>query len=245
MRRRTGYVLFASLVAVLVAAPALAQRLDSARLVQAPDGVLFVITDGTRHRVTPAQMSYAELGAIPEGPALALGQLAPAPGAASGPKRVVVPSAEMGLSRDKPIPLGWTCSCTIDRAGLVSKFDVTITDVVQDAQAMVQGMNRFNKPPRENGRYVAVYVDIKYIDGPRDQAYTIQETDFHAVATDEVLRDGSPLLFAGNERRTRQDVYPGAYVHGWNFFELTTDRPAVMVWPFSLLGERGIWFALQ
>src|SRR5919112_1767766 len=47
-------------------------------------------------------------------------------GYVAAPRQIVVPSVELGLSQRRPIPLGATCSCTIDRVGLTSQFDITV-----------------------------------------------------------------------------------------------------------------------
>jgi hypothetical protein len=246
-------------VALMAAWPAVAAiGLEDARLVVAPDGVLFVIHDGVRYRVTPRQMSAAELGAIPEGPTLPVGLLAPPPVAAPAPEPTTVrPTAAQGLTREAPIPLGWTCSCTIDRGGAISQFDIAVVRVLRDAQPMIQAANRFNKPPREGAVYLGVLLDIKYISGPQDQAYTIAESDFRAAASDAKLRDPSELLGfsqpvapagaipGSTSSRLRADVYPGSTLRGWVFFEIPVAETATLAWEFSFLGERAVWFALQ
>ncbi len=246
-------------VGVVVGWPALAvAQLPEARLALAPDGVLFLIQEGVRYRVTPAQMSYAELGAIQEGPPLAAGSIAArSAGPTAGSPRVVRPAPGMGLSREEPIPLGWTCSCTIDRSGLISQFDITVASVVPDAYPLVLRANRFNKPPREGAAYVGVLVDMKYIRGPEDQAYSVAESDYHASAGDEKLRDPATLIgfsepFApsgtipgGPVPRLRADVYPGSTLTAWVFFELPRGQAGTVVWEYSFVGERGVWFALQ
>jgi len=160
-------------------------------------------------------------------------------------RRLVVPSIEIGLTRDRPIPLGATCACTIDRVGLTSQFDITVLDVVQDAYGMVQQMNRFNRPPRPGARYVAAYVGQQYVAGPENQAYTASEADWHATTTDARLADSAQVIHVEPEYRPRADVYPTNYVNGWLLFELPVNRPAYLVWKYNFVGERGIWFALQ
>ena len=64
------------------------------------------------------------------------------------PRQIVFPSISLGLTRDRPIPLGATCSCTIDRVGLTSQFDITVLTVDPDAMALVLQLNRFNRQPR-------------------------------------------------------------------------------------------------
>src|SRR3712207_224976 len=59
--------------------PVLAQSLQQAQLLAAPDGVLFVVSEGVRYRVTPRPATEAELVAIPEGSPLPPGLLAPVP----------------------------------------------------------------------------------------------------------------------------------------------------------------------
>lgn len=235
--------------------PVLADRIDDARLTVAPDGVLFVIQDGVRYRVTPRPASEAELGAIPEGEPLPVGLLAPpsptpeAPAASPSPEpgpphpRVIRPSASLGLSREAPIPLGATCSCTIDRAGLISQFDITVIRVLEDAYPFLQQANRFTLPPRPTARYVGVLIDLKYVRGPEDQAYTILPFDFRGSALDELLRDPAAVISPAPE--IEADVYPGATIVGWVFFELPRDQPIAMVWQYSFVGERGVWFALR
>ena len=161
------------------------------------------------------------------------------------PREIIVPSIELGLSQRRPIPLGTTCSCTIDRVGLTSQFDITVLDVVPDAYAMVQQLNRFNRPPRPGARYVAVYVGQQYIAGPTNQAYTTSEADWKATTTDERLSDVAQLLHTEVEYRPRADVYPANYVNGWLIYELPVNRPAFLVWNYNFVGERGVWFALQ
>lgn len=160
-------------------------------------------------------------------------------------RQLVVPSIEIGMTQSRPIPLGVTCSCTIDRVGLTSQFDITVINVVHDAYGMVQQLNRFNRPPRPGARYVAAYVGQQYIAGPQSQAYTTSEADWHATTTDERLSDTAPLLHTEMEYRPRADVYPVNYVNGWLYFELPVNRPAFLVWNYNFVGERGIWFALQ
>ncbi|MFN8633127.1 MAG: hypothetical protein U0893_04670 [Chloroflexota bacterium] len=160
-------------------------------------------------------------------------------------RQVVFPSIALGLTQQRPIPLGVTCSCTIDRVGLVSQFDITVLQVVPDAYQMVLQLNRFNKPPRNGARYVGVYVGQQYVAGPQNQAYTTSEADWKATATDERLSDVAQLLHVDQEYRPRADVYPANYVNGWLIFELPVNRPAFMVWNYNFVGERGIWFALQ
>ena len=234
-------------LAVVAAWPALAALgLEEARLLQAPDGVLFVVHEGLRYRVTPRPATEAELAAIPEGPALPPGLLAPQPSPVPSPEpgpRVVEPTTEQGLARGAPLPLGATCSCTIDRAGRVSQFDITVVRVLRDAYPLLLQGNRFNKPPAEGNTYVGVLIDQKYIAGPEDQAYSILPTDFRAAPTTERLRDPSAVINPGP--RMEADVYPGATLSGWVFFELPVNEPALMVWQSSFLGERGVWFALQ
>ena len=53
------------------------------------------------------------------------------------------------------------------------------------------------------------------------------------------------MFHTETEYRPRADVFPGNYVNGWLVFELPVNRPAYLVWNYSFLGERGIWFALQ
>lgn len=160
-------------------------------------------------------------------------------------RQIVIPTFEVGLSRQRPIPVGVTCSCTIDRVGQISQFDITVIEVVQDASAMVQQLNRFNRPPRPGARYVAAYVGQQYIAGPQDQAYFATEADWHSTATDGRLSDVAQLLRTEIEYRPRAEVYPQNYVNGWLIFELPINRPAFMVWKYNFVGERGIWFALQ
>ena len=160
-------------------------------------------------------------------------------------RRVVVPSIELGLTVQRPIPIGVTCSCTIDRVGLVSQFDITVIDVVQDAMAMVQQLNRFNRPPRPGARYLAAYVGQQYVAGPENQAYTDSEADWKSTANDGRLSDTAALLHTEVEFRPKADVYPGNYVNGWLIYELPINRPAYLVWNYNFVGERGIWFALQ
>ncbi len=230
----------------LVAPVLAALGFQEARLLQAPDGVLFVVDEGVRYRVTPRPATEAELGAIPEGPPLATGLLAPppspAPLAAPGPP-VVEPTSELGLSREAPIPLGAICACTIDRAGQISRFDVSVVRVLRDAYPFLQQGNRFNRPAAEGNTYIGVLVSQAYISGPEDQAYTILPTDVRGASATERLRDPSAVINPGP--RLEGDVYPGGAVTGWVFFELPANEPAVMVWQSSFLGERGVWFALQ
>jgi len=160
-------------------------------------------------------------------------------------RQVVFPGVEVGLTRQRPIPLGVTCSCTIDRTGLTSQFDITVVDVTRDAIAMVQQLNRFNRPPRPGAHYVAAYVGQQYIAGPRNQAYTTSDADWHATTTDERLSDTAQLFHTETEYRPRADVFPGDYVNGWLIFELPLNRPAFLVWNYNFVGERGVWFALQ
>jgi hypothetical protein len=160
-------------------------------------------------------------------------------------RQLVVPSIEMGLTQSRPIPLGATCSCTLDRVGLTSQYDITVLDVVQDAYGMVQQLNRFNRPARPGARYVAAYVGQQYIAGPQSQAYTISTADWHATTTDQRLSDVSQLIHTEMDYRPRADVYAVNYVNGWLYFELPVDRPAFLVWNYNFVGERGIWFALQ
>jgi hypothetical protein len=206
---------------------------------------------------TPALAAEASAVAASTGVARTLGVAAPQPailddttnatdgGFIAKPRQVVFPSIELGLSRSRPIPLGVTCSCTIDRVGLVSQFDITVLDVVPDAIAMVQQLNRFNKPARPGARFVAAYVGQQYIAGPQNQAYTTSEADWHATTTDERLSDTAQLFHTDQEYRPKADVYPGDYVNGWLIFELPVNRPAYLVWNYNFVGERGIWFALQ
>jgi hypothetical protein len=160
-------------------------------------------------------------------------------------RSVVIPSVELGLTQQRPIPLGVTCSCAVDRVGQTSQFDITVIEVVQDANAMVLQLNRFNRPPRAGARYVAAYVGQQYIAGPVDQAYTTSEADWKATATDQRLSDTALLLHTDVEYRPRADVFPKNYVNGWLIYELPLNRPAFLVWNYSFVGERGIWFALQ
>jgi hypothetical protein len=160
-------------------------------------------------------------------------------------RQIIIPGIELGLSRQRPIPLGATCSCTIDRVGLTSQFDITVLEVVQDAQALVMQLNRFNKPARPGARYVAAYVGQQYIAGPQNQAYTTTDSDWKATATDQRLSDTAQLFHTDVEYRPRADVYPSNYVNGWLVFELPLNRPAFLVWNYNFVGERGIWFALQ
>jgi hypothetical protein len=160
-------------------------------------------------------------------------------------RQLIVPSIEVGLTQDRPIPLGVTCSCTIDRTGLVSQFDLTVIEVVQDAYPMVRQLNRFNRPPRPGARYVAAYVGQQYIAGPENQAYTISDADWKATASDQRLSDTAQLLHQEPEYRPRAEVFPSNYVNGWLIFELPLDRPAYLIWNYNFVGERGVWFALQ
>jgi hypothetical protein len=261
MKRSSSLVILSTLlIAAVLALPTLAAgTLEEARIAIAPDGVLFLISDGVKYRVTPQEMSAAELGAIPEGAPLPVGRLAPLPDpqpAAAAP-RVVRPGPDLGLSRERPIPLGWTCSCTTDRAGLISQFDITVVRVEMLAFEAVQAANRFNKPPQDGNSYYGVLVDMKYIAGPREQAFTVVEADYRAVSTDAKLRDPSsligfpePVAPAGPipgapVPQLRADVYPGSTLTGWVYFELPRGQPAAAVWKYSSLGERGVWFALQ
>ena len=160
-------------------------------------------------------------------------------------RQVVFPSIEVGLTPQHPIPIGVTCSCTIDRVGLTSQFDITVIEVVQDAYAMVQQLNRFNRPPRPGARYLAAYVGQQYVAGPANQAYTTSEADWKSTATDGRLSDTAQLLHTEIEYRPRADVFPPNYVNGWLIYELPVNRPAFLVWNYNFVGERGIWFALQ
>jgi hypothetical protein len=160
-------------------------------------------------------------------------------------RQLVIPSIEIGLSPQRPIPIGVTCSCTIDRVGLTSQFDITVIEVVQDAYAMVQQLNRFNRQPRPGARYVAAYVGQQYVAGPDNQAYTATEADWKSTANDGRLSDTAQLLHTEVEYRPRADVYPRNYVNGWLIYELPVNRPAYLVWNYNFVGERGIWFALQ
>jgi hypothetical protein len=166
-------------------------------------------------------------------------------GLTATPRQIIVPSVQVGLSRDRPIPLGATCSCTIDRTGLVSQFDITVLEVVPDAWAMIQQLNRFNPPPMAGYRYVGVYVGQQYIAGPENQAYTTTDSDWKATSTMERLRDVEQLFHINQEYRPRADVYPGNYVNGWLFFELPLNKPAFLAWNYNFVGERAVWFALQ
>jgi hypothetical protein len=160
-------------------------------------------------------------------------------------RQSVIPSVQVGLSRAQPIPLGVTCSCTIDRVGLTSQFDITVITVDQDAIAIVLQLNRFNRPPHPGFRYVAAYVGQQYVAGPQDQAYTTSEADWKATTTDDRLSDTAQLFHTDTDYRPRADVYPGNYVNGWLIYELAVDRPAFLVWNYNFVGERGVWFALQ
>jgi hypothetical protein len=160
-------------------------------------------------------------------------------------RQFIVPNIEVGLTQDRPIPLGVTCSCAIDRTGLTSQFDLTVIEVVPDAMKMVMQLNRFNRPPRPGARYVGVYVGHQYIAGPENQAYTISEADWKATTTDQRLSDAAQLLHGEQEYRPRADIFPDNYVNGWLIFELPVNRPAYLVWNYNFVGERGVWFALQ
>jgi len=160
-------------------------------------------------------------------------------------RQIVVPSIRVGLSPQQAIPIGTTCSCTIDRVGLTSQFDITVIEVVQDASAMVQQLHRFNRPPRPGARYVAAYVGQQYIAGPDNQAYTSSEADWKSMANDGRLSDTAQLLHTEIEYRPKADVFPRNYVNGWLIYELPINRPAYLVWNYNFVGERGVWFALQ
>jgi hypothetical protein len=206
---------------------------------------------------TPAIGAEASSGPVSTGAVRTVGVAAPRPaflddtpdatdgGFIAKPRQVVFPSIELGLSQQRPIPLGATCSCTIDRVGLVSQFDITVLDVVPDAITMVQQLNRFNRPARPGARFVAAYVGQQYIAGPQNQAYTTSDADWHATTTDQRLSDTSQLFHNEQEYRPKADILPGDYVNGWLIFELPVDRPAYLVWNYNFVGERGIWFALQ
>jgi hypothetical protein len=232
-------LVFASIASIGLAAPAAEDQ-----IFQTPEGELYIDRNGLRYRVSPLPLTPDGLQSTTESTKLAPGSVNVPGGAALGP-RVVKPSAAMGLSRERPIPLGWTCSCSTDRSGQVSSFDISISRVEPDALGLVQAANRFNRPPRPGALYIAAYVEMKYLGGPQDQAYTISEADFHATTSDANERDSAAIIFESVENRVRGDYYPGSYAHGWLIFELSVGRPAFLVWNNSFVGERGVWFALE
>ena len=137
-----------------------------------------------------------------------------------------------------------TCSCTIDRVGLTSQFDITVIEVVQDAYLMVQQLTL--QPTASAGRPLPRRLRGPAVRGGlENQAYTTTEADWKSTATDGRLSDTAQLLHTEVEYRPRADVFPRNYVNGWLIYELPVNRPAYLVWNYNFVGERGIWFALQ
>ena len=138
-----------------------------------------------------------------------------------------------------------TCSCTIDRVGLTSQFDITVIEVVQDAYLMVQQLNRFNRPPRPGARYLAAYVGQQYVAGLGEPGVHDErgglEVDGQRRAAE---RHGAAPPHRGRVPPARRRLPPN-YVNGWLIYELPVNRPAYLVWNYNFVGERGIWFALQ
>ncbi|MCC6174527.1 MAG: hypothetical protein IT305_04410 [Chloroflexi bacterium] len=164
---------------------------------------------------------------------------------AAVPRRIVVPSEEYGLSRERPIPFGWTCSCTIDRVGLTSQFDITMLRVDPDAYTLLREESRFNRPPAFDRRWLGVYVGLQYIAGPQDVAYHVSGNDFVVVDSTQLVHDLGALLRLGPDYQPNADVFPGNFVNGWVFFQTFEDKPAVIGWRYSFVGQRAIWFALR
>jgi hypothetical protein len=249
-RARVGAVAVAAWLAVASIGPALPVGAQSAPEGQAGPG--FGTDVGTPPGLDPGASPVQPSGVVrtvegthtTEGDARDVSERAE--NVARPPTRIVVPGEEgLGLTRDNPIPLGATCSCTIDRTGTISQFDITVLQVVRDAYPMIQQLNRFNPPPRPLHTYVAVYVGQQYIAGPENVAFTVSESDFRAAANDRQLEETLPLVRTPVQWRLQYDVYPGNYVNGWLFYELPVNRPAVLAWRYSYFGERAIWFALQ
>ena len=74
-----GAAMAAAVILIVSLASMAAAQSAPWRLVQPSDGSLWVIADGVRHRVAPANIADAELAAIPEGGAWSDGSLADAP----------------------------------------------------------------------------------------------------------------------------------------------------------------------
>ena len=106
MRRLMGGGL-ATILAVLWLVVAVSAQVSPLQLVSAGDGTLFVLANGVRHRIVPAVMSDADLGAIPEAEAWDAGTLAAALGAAGSnagaSSGVMLPAtAGTGTAADDP-----------------------------------------------------------------------------------------------------------------------------------------------
>lgn len=155
----------------------------------------------------------------------------------------VVEDNKLG-SRKNPVPLGSTVyydgtNTIFDKY----KVDITFTQVIrgEEAWALVQKGNEFNKPAPEGKEYLMIKVKIKAFESENDEKIDINAASFDLVSKDGVKYDDFTIV-SGVEPQLKE-MYAGAEQEGYIVFTVNIgDEPTVV---FLDRNNGGVWFSLK
>lgn len=155
---------------------------------------------------------------------------------ASGTDETAEP--ELG-TKDNPLPLGTSAR--------IGDWEVTVTDVVLNANDLIASTNEFNEPPVEGSQYVLVNVKGKYVGEESgtfwvDMAYKFLGAGGNTYdGTESMAVTPNPIMDAG-------ETFPGAEITGDLLYEVPSDQVeggALIVEELMSFDDSRVFFAIK
>ena len=155
-----------------------------------------------------------------------------------------VPLAELGLSRDNPLPMGeWLLT--------PEGIKVTMVNLIEGNQAwgIIQEANMFNDPPGEGMHYVIVTVKVKNISS-EDEPCLVSDIDFELIGSSNKVfhcYDRSVVLpDEGSLSELWIELYHGGEEIGsLHFYTPEDETNLVLIWASGFRSENKRFFEVR
>jgi len=108
--------------------------------------------------------------------------------------------------------------------GETKHFTLTIAEVHRGKAAWdkIIAANQFNDPPAAGMEYLLLSVKVDYVEGPADEALTLDQWDFRIVSKGQILE---PVAVVEPEPEFDVSFFPGASGGGWMAWPVYVDDP--------------------
>ncbi|MEP7289124.1 MAG: hypothetical protein ABI947_25505 [Chloroflexota bacterium] len=156
-------------------------------------------------------------------------------------------ASEQAGTRDNPVPITNWKTITQDHKVVQIAFTQVLRGL--DGLPLILQANSFNKPPRLNMEYAAVYVQVKYVNGPTGSSISVSPNDFAVFGQGEFLDDTPDFSLFAPAPELNYTLYPGDSAGGWiaRSVRYSDNNPLLVVDPFSIrrtLSVAGTYFSI-
>ncbi len=151
------------------------------------------------------------------------------------------PDTPIGLSRDKPVPLGQSVLCA-------DNFEITAlkTERGQEAMNKITGYNSDNNTPKTGMEYILVTLSVKLEEN--SNASKGFDTSLFTVVNDNGILYGKPTLAlsGGLGRNFTEELSAGAVTEGEIDFQISqSEKNLVLIYTAAVIPHKPCYLSLR